>query len=317
MIVTVTLNPSLDRTIEVTELTRGAVHRAAAFREEAGGKGVNIARALAANGHKARAVLPSGGPDGALLTALLTDAGIDFVTVAIAEAVRTNVSVVEADGTVTKLNTAGPILRPEEVQALLDATIEAAGVAVWVACSGSLPPGAPVDLYARLAQALRSAGCAVAVDTSGAAFTAVLPAAPDVVKPNAEELAEAVRSPVRTLGEAIDAAQAVRERGAKAVLASLGAHGALLVDAEGVLHGQAPVAAVRSSVGAGDATLAGFLAGGGRGREALAEALAWGAAAVGLPGTRMPGPADIDRSAVRITDEPDLTRPIAEGADQS
>jgi 1-phosphofructokinase len=317
MIVTVTLNPSLDRTIEVTELTRGAVHRAEAFREEAGGKGVNIARALALNGHKARAVLPTGGPDGALVTALLGSAGIDFVTVAIAEQVRTNVSVVEADGTVTKLNTAGPTLHPAEVQALLEATIEAAGAAAWAACSGSLPPGAPVDLYARLVQALRSAGCTVAVDTSGPAFTATLPAAPDVVKPNAEELAEAVGTPVRTVGEAIDAAQAVRARGARAVLASLGAHGALLVDADGALHGQAPVATVRSTVGAGDATLAGFLAGGGRGREALAEALAWGAAAVGLPGTRMPGPADIDRAAVRITDDPDLTRPIAEGADEA
>ena len=314
MIVTVTANPSLDRTIEVDQLVRGAVHRVGALREDAGGKGVNIARALAANHHKSRAVLPTGGADGALLTALLTEAGIDFVTVPIVNGVRTNVSVVETDGTVTKLNTAGPTLLPGEVDALLAAAVDTAGVATWAACSGSLPPGAPDDLYARLTSALRAVGCAVAVDTSGPALTAALAAGPDVVKPNAEELAEVVDAPITTLGDALAAAQELRRRGARAVLASLGGDGALLVDEEGALHGEAPVDVVRSAVGAGDATLAGFLAGGGHGRSALAEALAWGAAAVGLPGTRMPTPADLDRAAVRLHDVLDLHRPIDTGA---
>lgn len=314
MIVTVTANPSLDRTIEVGALVRGAVHRADAFHEEAGGKGVNIARALAANGRKARAVLPSGGPDGALLVALLADADIDFITVPIAEAVRTNISVVEADATVTKLNTAGPTLQPDEVDALLTAAVGAAGAATWAACSGSLPPGVPDDFYSRMVAALRSVGCAVAVDTSGPALTTALAAGPDIIKPNAEELAEAVGAPVTTLGEAVDAAHELRRRGARGVLASLGGDGALLVDGDGALHGLARVAVVRSAVGAGDATLAGFLAGGGEGRSGLAEALAWGAAAVGLPGTRMPAPGDLDRAAVCISQDFDPHRPIDTGA---
>lgn len=314
MIVTVTANPSLDRTIEIEHLLRGTVHRAGVFREEAGGKGVNVARALASNRRKVRAVLPSGGIDGTLLTTLLADAGIDFVTVPITEPVRTNISVAEADGTVTKLNTAGPNLQTGEVDALLAAAVDTAGAAAWAACSGSLPPGAPDDLYARLVAALRSVGCAVAVDTSGPALAAALAAGPDLVKPNAEELAEAVGAPITTLGDALAAAQQLRRRGAKAVLASLGRDGALLVDGDGALHGEAPVDIVRSAVGAGDATLAGFLAGGGHGRPGLAEALAWGAAAVGLPGTRMPTPVDLDRTAVRIHDEPDPYRPIDAGA---
>ncbi|HVL97677.1 MAG TPA: 1-phosphofructokinase [Egibacteraceae bacterium] len=314
MIVTVTANPSLDRTIEVGALTRGAVHRASAFREEAGGKGVNIARALAANGHKTRAVLPCGGSDGRLLTGLLADAGIDFATVPIGAAVRTNVSVVEDDGTVTKLNTAGPALQGAEVDGLVATAVDAAGSATWAVCSGSLPPGVPDDLYARLVEALRAVGCAVAVDTSGPALTTALAARPDVVKPNAEELAEAVGAPLATLGDAVAAAQELRRRGARAVLASLGADGALLVDDGGAVHGEAPVAVVRSAVGAGDATLAGFLAGGGHGRAALADALTWGAAAVGLPGTRMPGPGDLDRAAVRVHDRLDPHRPLDLGA---
>jgi 1-phosphofructokinase len=314
VIVTVTLNPSLDRTIQVDRLVRGAVHRAGDVRVDAGGKGVNMARALAANGHKVRAVLPQGGGDGDELVALLSRAGIDHRAVPIADAVRTNVSIAEPDGTVTKLNTPGPSLTAREIDALIDAALEAAAGATWVVCSGSLPPGAPDTLYARLTRALHDAGCAVAVDTSDAAFARVLAAGPDVVKPNQDELTEAVGRPVTTLGEAVTAAEELRSRGARTVLASLGAAGALLVSPEAVLHGTAATARVRSAVGAGDAALAGFLSAGGGGREALAEALAWGAAAVRLPGSRMPEPDDLRRREVRIHAAIDPRQPLTTGA---
>ena len=305
-----TPNPSVDRTIEVDTLVRGAVLRARAGRVDAGGKGVNVARALAANGHKARAVLPSGGAEGAQLAALIAMEGIEAVSVPIAAPVRANVSVVEPDGTVTKLNEPGPALSPDEVEALVSATVTAARDASWVVGCGSLPPGVPDDFYARLVRLLRDTGVPVAVDTSGPALVAVLPAQPVLVKPNAEELAEAAGRPVATLGDAIEAAQELRRRGAGAVVASLGADGAVLVDEGGAVHGEAPVARARSTVGAGDAMLAGFLAAGGAGRDALAEALAWGAAATSLPGSRMPTPADLDRAAVRIHDRPEMDRPL-------
>lgn len=305
-----TPNPSVDRTIEVDTLVRGAVLRARAGRVDAGGKGVNVARALAANGHKARAVLPSGGAEGAQLAALIAMEGIEAVSVPIAAPVRANVSVVEPDGTVTKLNEPGPALSPDEVEALVSATVTAARDASWVVGCGSLPPGIPDDFYARLVRLLRDAGVPVAVDTSGPALVAVLTAQPVLVKPNAEELAEAAGRPVATLGDAIEAAQELRRRGAGAVVASLGADGAVLVDEGGAVHGEAPVARARSTVGAGDAMLAGFLAAGGAGRDALAEALAWGAAATSLPGSRMPTPADLDRAAVRIHDRPEMDRPL-------
>jgi len=310
MIVTLTPNPSVDRTIEVDALVRGAVLRARAARVDPGGKGVNVSRALAANGYKTRAVLPSGGAEGAQLAVLLADAGIETVRVAVDAPVRANVSVVEPDGTVTKLNELGPPLRPDEVDALMAATVVAARDATWVALSGSLPPGAPDDFYAALVRLLRDTGAQVAVDTSGPALTAALTAGPHLIKPNAEELAEAVGRPVATIGDAIEAAEELRRRGAAAVVASLGADGAVLVDETGAVHGEARVPDPQSAVGAGDATLAGFLAGGGAGREALAEALAWGAAATSLPGSRMPTPEDLDRAAVRLHDRPDVDRPL-------
>ena len=310
MIVTLTANPSVDRTIEVDALVRGAVLRASANRVDPGGKGVNISRALVAHRLRTLAVLPTGGVEGHQLAGLLAADGIETALVPIVGSVRCNISVAEPDGTVTKLNETGPSLGPGELDAMAEALVAAARGADWVVLAGSLPPGAPTDYYATLIKELGSLGVRIALDSSEAAFDRALDAEPDLVKPNRQELAEAAGVPVRTFGEAVAAAQRLRDRGARAVLASLGADGAVLVDEAGAAYGEAVAVSPRSSVGAGDAMLAGFLAAGGAGINALAEALAWGAAAVSLPGSRMPAPADLDRGAVRIHPRPDADRPL-------
>jgi len=142
MIVTLTPNPSIDRTITVTELRRGEVHRATSSRIDPGGKGINVSRALSAQGCETLAVLPVGGPEGHLLIKLLADAGVPHRSVAVAGAARMNIAVVEPDGTTTKLNEAGPTLSAAEIAALLDAVADAARRAQWVVGCGSLPPGA-------------------------------------------------------------------------------------------------------------------------------------------------------------------------------
>jgi 1-phosphofructokinase len=314
MIVTLTPNPSVDRTVEVDQLVRGAVLRALSARVDAGGKGVNVARALAANGRPARAVLPSGGAEGAQLAALLSPQGVEVVLVPVAGAVRANVSIVEPDGTVTKINEPGPVLSAEEVEAMVAATLDATAGAAWLAVSGSLPPGVPAGFYGRLIDALAPTGVRIALDTSGEPFTHALGDAPDVVKPNRHELAEAVGQSIATIGDAVEAAQLLRAKGARTVLASLGADGAILVDGTGATHAEARVDVPRSAVGAGDALLAGFLAAGGAGVPALVEALAWGAAATSLPGSRMPGPGDIRRDAVVVHHALDPARALKEGS---
>jgi 1-phosphofructokinase len=302
VIVTLTPNPSLDLTFELRTLTRGAVLRADATRVEAGGKGVNVARALTANGHPSVAVLPLGGDEGTELSALLAAEGISVVTVPVAGGVRTNVSLEEPDGTVTKINSPGSSLAAAEVEALVVAAVRAARGADWLVCSGSLPPGVPDDLYARLVDLTRRVGAKVAIDSSGAALQEALAMRPDLVKPNRQELAEAVGRDLKTLGEVLEAAQELRRRGAGAVLASLGSDGALFVDADRADYGQAPVDGIRSSVGAGDALLAGFLSvGQGRVPAALAEGLAWAAATTCRPaGSRFPTLDGSDRSSVRL-----------------
>jgi 1-phosphofructokinase len=299
-VVTVTPNPSLDRTLEVEALIRGEVLRAGATHVDAGGKGVNVSRALVANGHPSRAVLPLGGFEGEQLASLLDELGIEVVVVPIAQPIRLNVTIAEPDGSVTKLNAPGPTLSDSEVRALLDGAVGAARDAAWVAGCGSLPPGAPEDLYARLATAIRDVDVRVAVDTSGAALEAVLASGPDLVKPNRDELAAVAGTALETLGDVMAGAEKLRSHGVGAVLVSLGPDGAVLVEEDGAVHAETPPLIPRSTVGAGDALLAGFLSAGGQGPEALAEGVAWGAAACRLPGTAMPGPEDLDRSAVQI-----------------
>ena len=216
----------------------------------------------------------------------------------------------EADGTITKINEPGARLTPRELDALAGAVQAAAVRAGWVAACGSLPPGVPVEFYADLCRRCADQGVKVAVDTSGPALLAAVEARPALIKPNRDELAAAVGSKIETVQDVVDAAQVLRSWGAQAVLASLGADGAVLVTDAGAIAGEAPVAAPRSSVGAGDALLAGFLAADASGETALAEALAWASAAVSLPGSRMPGPADIHRDLAVTHSGPDLRRPL-------
>jgi 1-phosphofructokinase len=285
MIVTVTPNPSVDRTVFIESLRRGAVLRSRRGWSEPSGKGVNVALALARHGCPAAAVLPVGGPAGAHLTEMLRHFGLDYRAVPVTGDVRNNVSLVEPDGTVTKINESGPVLTPTEADALLATSLEAAAGSTWLAGCGSLPGGVEANFYARLVTDARPHGGHIAVDTSGPPLLEALTAKPDLVKPNRDELAEAVGTRPTTLGEAVAAAHELRALGARAVLASLGADGVLLVDQDGVLYGRAKVERVVSTVGAGDALLSGFLAGGGRGRDALALGLRWAAAAVQHQGT--------------------------------
>ncbi|NUR81913.1 MAG: 1-phosphofructokinase, partial [Dermatophilaceae bacterium] len=158
MIVTLTPNPSIDRAVFIDVLRHGEVHRATGSQLDPGGKGVNVSRALAAQGAATTAVLPIGGPEGHLLEDLLDTAGVGHASVLVRGTVRMNISVLEPDGTTTKLNEPGPDLATAEVEALLETTLERSVGADWVVGCGSLPPGAPTDLYAVLVARVRGRG---------------------------------------------------------------------------------------------------------------------------------------------------------------
>jgi 1-phosphofructokinase len=305
MIVTLTPNPSVDRTVFLADLVLGSVNRSQRSRSEPSGKGVNVALALHAHGVATRAVVTAGGPVGAQLQQMLAATGLDTVIVPIEGDIRSNISLTQPDGTVTKINEPGPLLSTAERERLVTAVAGQLDTAGWLVCAGSLPTGVSDEWYGHLVELGRRHGVPVAVDTSGGPLAHSLHAQPDLVKPNVHELAELTGATPTTLGEVIDAAQEVRRRGAHTVLASLGGDGAVLVDADGTLWGHAPVPSVVSTVGAGDAMLAGYLSCHQGRAQALATALQWGAAAVQHEGTLFSPKAS--GATVTITDAVDGT----------
>jgi 1-phosphofructokinase len=297
LIVTLTPNPSIDRTLRIPPLRRGAVVRATSATAEPGGKGINVARALTAEGVETIAVVPVSEASGAVLAGLLgATTPLDPVT--IAGEIRVNVSLVEADSTVTKINEPGPHLRADDIEALLERTIEWGARARWVAGCGSLPPGAPNDLYAILA-GRAPAGVRVAVDADGPALRACIDREIGLLKPNRPELEELVGRPLATLGDVVAAARDLVERGATTMLVSLGRDGAVVVEGDGARHAEAPIDDVVNPVGAGDALLAGFLAASVE-DDPLATAVAWSVAACRSPGTRMRPVRPEDHAAVVV-----------------
>ncbi|GHG43576.1 1-phosphofructokinase [Sinomonas cellulolyticus] len=318
MIVTLTANPSLDRTVELRgPLARGEVQRAVSVRQESGGKGVNVSRALKTSGLETLAVLP--GDPGDPVLAGMAATGVPFAALPIGAALRSNLALTEPDGITTKVNEPGPELSFDLQEDLLDLLVERSRGASWVVLAGSLPPGVPDDFYATAAKRLRAAadGAAprIAVDSSGAPLAASLKGSPELLKPNADELAElAAMVGMRDAGSpaeleasparAAAAARALVDSGVGAVLATLGSQGAVLVTAHGAWHAtHSPIKAV-STVGAGDSSLAGFLLADSTGADdegRLRQAVAHGAAAASLPGSTVPAVNQTTPSAVTVT----------------
>ncbi|MEV6114966.1 1-phosphofructokinase family hexose kinase [Streptomyces sp. NPDC052109] len=265
MILTVTLNTALDLTYRVRSLRPHASHRVSEVVERPGGKGVNVARVLAALGHDVTVTGFAGGGTGrAVRDRLAGTPGLTDALVPVAGATRRTIAVVdELSGDTTQLNEPGPQIAPTEWGAFLDRYEELLPSASAVALCGSLPPGVPVGAYANLVRAARTAGVPVLLDTSGEPLRRGVAARPDLIKPNADELAELTGS-----HEPLRATQDARRRGAHTVVASLGAEGLLAVTPEGRWRATPPARIHGNPTGAGDAAVAGLLSG-------LVEQLPW------------------------------------------
>lgn len=309
MIVTFTANPSIDRTAELSApLERGSVNRIRSVHDGPGGKGINVSRALRLADVPTLAVLPS--PTLHPLVDALTEADVPHLAIPVTPRVRTNITLTEDDGTTTKINEPGALLAPDALTALRDTLVDHARDARWVALCGSLPPGPGSDWYADLVEALRDTAALIAVDTSDSPLTGLasrMPAAaPDLLKPNAYELAQLTGADGDLLeasaaagdfGPTVEAARRLVDRGVAYVLATLGAAGAVLATADGAWTATPPRIVPLSTVGAGDSSLAGFLLAHVRGdspADCLRTAVAYGSGATALPGTTVPRPDQTD-----------------------
>jgi tagatose 6-phosphate kinase len=264
VILTVTLNTALDITHRVRALRPHATHRVTEVIQRPGGKGLNVARVLAALGHEVTVTgFVGGGTGRAVQEGLARTPGIVDALVPVAGATRRTIAVVDATGDTTQLNEPGPLITPAEWSAFQKAYEVLLRSASAVALCGSLPPGVPVGAYGGLIRTARTLAVPVLLDTSGEPLRRGVAARPDVVKPNAEELAELTGS-----HEPSRATRDARRRGAQAVVASLGPDGLLAHTPEGHWRATPPRRFRGNPTGAGDAVVAGLLSG-------LVEHLPW------------------------------------------
>lgn len=278
MIVTVTPNPVLDRTLTVPRIIFDEVTRATTVQLDWGGKGFNVSRALQPLGMESVAMGFIGGATGQTLERGLNDLGIATDFVHIAGETRTNVVVREEDSErYIKVNEAGPTVQEEEVFAFFERVIEKARPGdIWV-LAGSLPPGVPAHFYAQLIGLLRLHRACVFLDSSGEPLRLGCAAAPYLVKPNAIEATQVTGIEIRPQGS-LEAAKHFLHQGIELVALSLGGDGLLLASEEQAVWARPPAVVARNPTGAGDALLAGIIWASVRGMP-LEEMARWGAAA--------------------------------------
>ncbi|HKU14179.1 MAG TPA: 1-phosphofructokinase family hexose kinase [Steroidobacteraceae bacterium] len=302
MIVCVSANPAIDRRMHLARLEVGGVNRADTVIAEAGGKAAHVALAAQRLGAPVTWIGLVGGATGTQCEQGLAALGVEVVAVPTRGSTRINLEIIDASGTTTEIREPGEAAAATEIEALVstvDAVLRSQRDPVELVLSGSLPPGAPHDLYATLTRAARSRGARIWLDASDAALVSALESSPDCVKPNREEAARALGKPIDSLQAAADAARWMLDRGARRAAVSLGPDGLVLRDASSgrSLIAKPPVMQ-GSAVGSGDATVAGFAVAAARGldiEEGLRLAVACGAAncRAGSPG--MIDPREVER----------------------
>ncbi|MFG1707139.1 1-phosphofructokinase family hexose kinase [Nonomuraea sp. M3C6] len=282
MILTVTLNAALDVTYQVPGVDWDGVNRVSAVHRRAGGKGVNVARVLAALGQDVLVSGLAGGPTGRAIEADLRAAGLPSALTGIAADSRTTLTVSETTVRRTALfNEPGPEVTPVELRHFVTTYEALLATAQAVVISGSLPRGVPADTYATLAAIAADQGVPAIVDADGDPLRHAPKGRPTVVKPNAEELARAVPGGTPAAG-----AQALRSQGAESVVVSMGAEGLLAVTGEGTFAARMPYTVLGNPTGAGDSLVAGLALGlvePAPWPDRLRRAAALGAAAVAAP----------------------------------
>ena len=311
-ILTLTLNPAIDQTVVLERLVPGSVHRARAVRSHAGGKGVNVAACLADWGLAVAAAGLLGADNAAPFAQLFAAKGIADLCIRVPGETRTNLKLLEAGGgDTTDINLPGLRASPDllaDAEAALFDRVEAGTLAVL---AGSLPGDLPPETYRDLTRRLKARGARAVLDASGSALAVALEAPaealPFAIKPNRHELEEWAGRALPALGDVLAAARALHGRGIPVVAVSLGAEGALFVAEAGAVHARPPATRVASTVGAGDALVAGLVAGLHEGL-ALADiarrALAFAAGKLAREGASLPPRAEVEAIAATVRVEP-------------
>lgn len=262
-VVTVTPNPAIDRTLAIPNFTAGSVNRVLQQHAKPGGKGVNVASALADYGHAVAVTGFLGRENSTSFEALFTDKRIEDHFIRIAGETRVGIKITDpARQQTTDINFPGQMPAPGDFELLLQKMQTlAAESKPWFVLAGSLPPGVEATMYRDLTLRLKANGCRVLLDTSGEPLRHALEAAPHIIKPNLHELEELTGTRLSSNQSVVEAARSLLAKGIELAVISMGAEGALFVTDEQAILARPPEVKVRSTVGAGDAMVAGILVG--------------------------------------------------------
>jgi 1-phosphofructokinase family hexose kinase len=312
MLVCVSANPAIDRRLQLESIAVGEVNRAVSVKPFPGGKAAHVAMVAQSLATEVTWVGFLGGAAGDECENGLSALGIPVTVVRTRASTRANLEIIARDGTVTEILEPGGEVTYGEVERLLSACRDIfaeSSEGSQVALSGSLPPGAPPDFYAELIRLAHVYGCRVLLDTSGQALRHGIGAGPDFVKPNLAEAGSFAGHPVVNAWEAVEVARAMIEAGARDVAVSLGAEGIVWETAGDAvwLVSPPPMVGIRSTVGCGDAALAGFAVGHARGlsdEDTQRLAVACGSANCLAESPGLVDPIEVERILQQVSVQP-------------
>lgn len=287
MIVTLTINPAIDRIFSVDRLAFEDRSYINSVGESAGGRGINSSRVIHSFGGDTHAVLISGGDSGKRLEEHLAGCGYPTTLVPIENAIRTNLTITDRQGLTVNLNETGPELSELEVMRVEKAVREALRKASWLLLCGSLPPGVPSSFYGKLIAMARKKNVKTLLDADRDALREGIEQRPTLVTPNQQEAERLLGRTLLTRSHLLEAATQIRAMGADSVVLSVGSRGAIGAYSDGLLEALPPRVDALCPIGAGDALTAAYTWSYNRKRN-HAEALRWGVAA-GTASARLPG----------------------------
>lgn len=287
MILTVTINPAIDRTLTVDRLAFEDRAYILSKHESPGGRGINATCVIHAFGAETLAVVTSGGATGQRFEELLRCCGYQAVVVPIRNDIRTNLTITDRHGVTANLNEAGPEMDKEEVARLERMVRSKLDGAEWLMLCGSVPPGVPADIYAKLIAAARRKNVKTLLDADGDPLREGLEAHPTVAMPNQQEAERLLSRALITRTHFLEAAERIRAMGSESVVLSLGSRGAIAAYPEGVIEALPPRIDAVCPIGAGDALAAAYTWAMAR-KQDHADAVRWGVAA-GTASARLPG----------------------------
>jgi 1-phosphofructokinase family hexose kinase len=287
LILTLTINPAIDRTISVDKLVFEDRAYIESQSESAGGRGVNASRVLHAFGVKTVAVLTSGGETGKQMERFLGQLGFPTECVRVKSETRTNLTITDRQGLTLKLNETGSALTAAEVEAVRALVEKRLNKSSWLMLCGSLPPEVPAEFYADLIAMAHKRKVSTLLDTDGPAFEAGIAAKPTVVKPNQAEAERLLHRALISRNQVLDGIREIKALGPETVILSLGGRGAIAATKDALLEAIPPRIEALCPIGAGDALAAAYVWALSK-RKTVADALCWavaaGSASAALPG---------------------------------